>query len=196
MAREAKTQNAEFLRGAAELSLKAAALYKEIGSSERVAAALSLAAKLLEGVDANRAKEIYKEAATMYEVDDKENFANETYKDALNFLIKEKFWDDAIELMKVMCKAYKKLNYTLDAFRLYLSMIILHLNRNDIVAADRTYQEALVLEGFITSEEGVIANDLLRAFENNSSEELKKVQSKQLLTFLDNEVPRLFSCSL
>jgi hypothetical protein len=45
--------------------------------------------------------------------------------------------------MKIMSKAYKKLNYTLDNFRLYLSMIILHLNRNDLVAADRVYQEAL-----------------------------------------------------
>jgi hypothetical protein len=48
--------------------------------------------RLLEDIDPNRAKELYKESAAMYEVDDKEQFASETYKIALNFLVKMKLY--------------------------------------------------------------------------------------------------------
>jgi hypothetical protein len=57
----------------------------------------------LEDIDPNRAKELYKESAAMYEVDDKEQFANETYKTALNFLVKMKLYFFITNILSLSC---------------------------------------------------------------------------------------------
>lgn len=59
--------------------------------------------RLLEDIDPNRAKELYKESAAMYEVDDKEQFANETYKTALNFLVKMKLYFFITNILSLSC---------------------------------------------------------------------------------------------
>jgi hypothetical protein len=46
----------------------------------------------LEEINPNQAKELYKEAIAMYEVDDKEHFASDTYKAAVSFLVKSKLY--------------------------------------------------------------------------------------------------------
>eukprot|EP01121_Diplochlamys_sp_Union-15-3_P008952 TRINITY_DN2409_c0_g1_i6.p1 TRINITY_DN2409_c0_g1~~TRINITY_DN2409_c0_g1_i6.p1 ORF type:complete len:100 (+),score=9.57 TRINITY_DN2409_c0_g1_i6:206-505(+) len=91
------------------------------------------------------ALQYYNECVDLYDADDKQQFASDMYKQALNYFIKLKRWDNAITLLEKMIEVYSSLgsSYISEAWKSHLSIVIIHLAQNDYVAADKYYQSAL-----------------------------------------------------
>src|SRR5687767_1527965 len=53
--------------------------------------------------------------------------------------------DEAIEIVKRMGAIHEKLKQDHDVHKTYLSLIVLHLYRDDYVAADKCYQDGIRL---------------------------------------------------
>jgi hypothetical protein len=145
----------------------------------------------LENDAPTRACELYKEAVELYEIENKENLASELFRNVTSFFIRTQMWNELLELWTRVMKLLQKDQLYVELYRVYLSVIIVHLFRNDYVAADRAYAQFVSTEGFVVSEEAVLANTLLNAFQLNSPEDLKKAQSNILITFLDHEIAKL-----
>jgi len=176
---------------AVELLVSSANSLKEGGLGERAGQVLAKAAKLLETDAPTRANELYKEAVELYEIENKEHMASELFRNVTSFYIRAQMWNDLMELWTRVMKQQQKDQLFVELYRVILSIIIVHLFRNDYVAADRAYAQYAGTEGFVVSDEAVLANTLLNAYQLNSPEDLKKAQSNILITFLDHEIAKL-----
>jgi len=176
---------------AAELFQQSSAYYREQSGSEKSAECLLRAASCLEKSDPDKAVQLCMDACQLYEIDEKEQFAGQAFRTAISLLLRNKKFDETLELMKTQCKIFEKLNHLNDLFKTYLSILVLHLIRDDFVAAEKAYQEFLIFPGYLHSPESVVAGELLDAFEKRNGEALKTCLSKQVFTFLDNQVVKL-----
>eukprot|EP00029_Vermamoeba_vermiformis_P004484 TRINITY_DN15029_c0_g1_i1.p1 TRINITY_DN15029_c0_g1~~TRINITY_DN15029_c0_g1_i1.p1 ORF type:complete len:284 (+),score=120.42 TRINITY_DN15029_c0_g1_i1:39-890(+) len=176
---------------AVELLLSSANSLKEGGLGERAGQVLAKAAKLLETDAPARASDLYKEAVDLYEIENKEHMASELFRNVTSFYIRTQMWTELLDMWTRVMKQLQKDQLFVELYRVYLSIIIVHLFRNDYVAADRAYSQYAGTEGFVVSDEAVLANTLLNAYQLNSPEDLKKAQSNILITFLDHEIAKL-----
>jgi tetratricopeptide (TPR) repeat protein len=180
------------LAEAIELYEKAAQYFMEDGNSEKASENLIKAAKIVEESNSEKAYELAVKACDLLESDEKEIFATEVYKYLTNLLIKSKKFDKLIEHLKRQLNAHQKLNHHNDVAKMVLSLIIIHLYRDDYVAADREYQDSIQTKiGFLGTPEASAANELLNAFEKRDNEALKKCTSKQIFNFLDQPIIRI-----
>jgi tetratricopeptide (TPR) repeat protein len=173
---------------------RAASLYAENGTVEKAAEVLTQAARSLEDTNADAAADLLLEAVDMLEPDAKRG-AGDALKRATALLIRSQRIDRAIDVMGKEIEFLVRTNESgksqHELHRTYLALEVLHLHQNDFVAADRTYNQALSCEGFVSSNEGRAAAELLDAFEKSAPEVLQACLSRQAFTFMDGPVLRL-----
>jgi len=179
------------LEGSADLYSKASQYYRESGSGFNAAENLARAAKMLQDANPERAMEMLKESCEIFEVDDKEHYSGDTFKIAIAIFLKNKKYADCVELMKNQCRIFQKLNQAHDLHKMYLSIVVLHLYCDDVVAANKAYTEFQETLGFPQSQEGIASGELLDAFEKRNNDQIKIITNRQLFTFLDNQVTKI-----
>jgi len=165
--------------------------YRVTGNADKAAELLIKAARWVEGDDAEKAIEFCKTAIEVYEVDEKEHFSGNAYKYAIGLCLKNGRIEQALKFISKQADIHGKLNHESDEFKSWLSILIIHLSRDDYAAAEKSFQDYVCTAGFATSAEGRSAAEILDAFEKRNQEALKKALSKQVFTFLDNEVAKL-----
>jgi len=175
----------------AELYVKACNFYRENGSGFAAAENLAKAAKLIENTDVEKAMDYLKQACELYEIEDKQHFSGDTFKTAVSLFLRHQKFGDTVELLKNQCRVFEKLNQQHDIHKAYLSIIIIHLHCDDYVAANNFYTQFLDTPGFSQSQEGMIAADLLDAFEKRNVDALNACTKKQIFNFLDNQVTKI-----
>jgi len=168
---------------------QAAQLFREDGKPDNAAETLVKAAKLIEDKDPEKACVLAEEACSVFEAEDREIFAPNTFKYAVNLILKQDNLEKALDLYGRLARINMHLNQTMDLSKTYLSMIIIHIKRNDSVSAERVYQDMMVQGP--TSNEGRVASELLQAWEKGTQEEMKAVLAKQTFTFLDQQIMKL-----
>eukprot|EP01100_Stratorugosa_tubuloviscum_P009150 TRINITY_DN3821_c1_g3_i1.p1 TRINITY_DN3821_c1_g3~~TRINITY_DN3821_c1_g3_i1.p1 ORF type:complete len:327 (-),score=146.63 TRINITY_DN3821_c1_g3_i1:66-995(-) len=173
---------------ATDLLIRAANNTKEAGNLERSIDILVKAAKVSEESNPNRAIEIYNEALDIIELCKISGLFNEAFKCFLNFLYKQKKFDLAIGILLKHIEFLNALGQNHNINKAYLCLIILHLTKDDVVAAERTYETAIRSNGFTESNEGGVAGELIDAFDKRLPELLATCLSKQVFTFLDNQI--------
>lgn len=77
-----------------------------------------------------------------------------------------------------------------------LSLVILHLANGDEVAAGKVFTRGCNENGFLNSEEGKIAQDILAAYDERDQKQVQDALTKSgvrksILGFLDNEITKL-----
>jgi len=135
--------------------------------------------------------ELYKHACELYEIDDKEYYGLDCFRNTVNIAIKCQKYEDALETLQKLVVIHTKNNRSNDVFKAYLSLVVVHLQRNDYVGADTAYQKALQYSGFPPSDESRRASELLDAWEHHDPEALAKCTKAQTFEFLDVSVARL-----
>jgi len=108
--------------------------------------------------------------------------------DVIFWLLKQKKYDIAVEQLKIIINVLKKSDKHQGVFEAYLALVIIHLALDDYVAADRTYQEGLGIDGFPSSKESQGAAELLDAFEHGDQGKLDRVVKTQIFNIIDNQV--------
>jgi len=179
------------LEEATQLYEKASMVYRENGSGFNAADNLAKAAKLIEPVNVDKAMDFLKQACELYELEDKEHYSGETFKIAIALFLKNQKYGDTVQLLRNQARVFKKLNQPHDLNKCYLSMIVIYLHCDDVVAANNIFTESLDVAGFSHSQEGGTAADLLNAYENGNAEALKTIINKQIFNFLDNQVCKI-----
>jgi len=157
--------------------------YRVCGNGDKAAELLVKAARWLEADDADKAIEFCKNAIEVFEVDEKDQFSGNAYKYAIGLCIKQGRTEQAIRFISKQADIHGKLHHETDEFKSWLSLIILHLSRDDYAAAEKGFQDYIATAGFATSSEGKASAELLDAYEKRNPEALKKCVAKQVFTF-------------
>jgi len=187
---------------AVEFYQKSSSFYYENNSYDKAAEVLVSAAKydsffvstknerIIEDKDPEKANELCNDAMNIFETEERDHFASTTFRYAINLAVKQANYERSLDLIKRYSVIVIKLKQQNDLNKLYLSAIIIHLKRNDFVAASRAYQDYMG-DGFIGSFEAKAAAELLDAYEKNDPQALQTALGKQTFTFLDHNVIRL-----
>ncbi|EGC38320.1 soluble NSF attachment protein gamma isoform [Dictyostelium purpureum] len=173
------------------LLLESCKLYRTNGNSFQAADNMTKAAKLLEDIDINKTFELLKDACELFELDDKDHFSGDTFKQTISLLLKHKKYEEAIDLMILQNRVFIKLNQNHDLHKSCLSVIAISLATDDIVGAKKKYDQFLDYPSFLHSQEGTTAAELINAFDNHDAEGVKNIVSRHLFNFLDNQVAKI-----
>ncbi|GBG27727.1 Gamma-soluble NSF attachment protein [Hondaea fermentalgiana] len=188
-------------KAAAALFGQAAMVYREEGMAAQASSALTKKGQALADGAASL-PEAHKErdplltealqnmlaACEVLELHNKLVFSKDTYRNALNLVVKMRRWGDAIQVLSKMIPVYKDLNQTSGSHKLRLSAVIIHLQRNDLTAARAAFREGFDDADYLRSEECAAAEDLLRAWEALDVDEVRAVIARPVFTFLERQV--------
>ncbi|GAM21636.1 hypothetical protein SAMD00019534_048110, partial [Acytostelium subglobosum LB1] len=175
----------------ADLLIEASKLYRTNGNSFAAADAMTKAAKMLEDTDLKKALELLHDSCELFELDDKEHFSGDTFKLTISMLLKHKMYSETLELLLAQNRVFVKLDNTHDLHKSCLGAIVINLSIDDLVSAKRRYEDFLIYPSFIHSQEGTNALELIYAFEKNDGEAVKKITSRPLFNFLDNQIAKI-----
>lgn len=174
-----------------KLLLESVKLYRTNGNSFQAADTMTKAAKMLENTDLDKCIQLLVDACELFELDDKDHFSGDTFKQTISMLIKHKKYSESIELMMLQNKVFVKLNQNHDLHKASLGIIVMHLSLDDVVGAKQKYTQFLEYPTFSHSQEGVTSSELIQAFEIQDGEAIKKISARQLFNFLDNSVAKI-----
>ncbi|KAJ3330271.1 hypothetical protein HDU76_006059 [Blyttiomyces sp. JEL0837] len=189
---------AQLLVQQAKKPMDGARLYREAsnyyiahGSADKGAEVLEKAARAVETVDVNLALELYNEACTTYESEDRLRNGVDTFVKTIGFLLRNKRITEAIDFSQRLSDAYYKLQNLPQFNRQALSTVILVLVSGDPVEANkRITRFSNTVMSFEGSDEAQTARGMIEAFNTSDEELLQQLQKAPLVKFLDNEVAR------
>ncbi|XP_042516228.1 gamma-soluble NSF attachment protein [Macadamia integrifolia] len=186
MAKEVGIWNevADFFRTASKF-------YIECGRSQPAADALAKGARLLEEASSDEAIQMYTEACSILEEDDKEQMAFDLYRAATSVYIKLERYADAATFLLRWGLAADKCNAVHSQCKAYLSAIIVYLYADDFKQAQKCYNDCSQIEAFLGSDQNRCATKLLSAYEEGDIEEIKRVSHSSTISNLDHMIIRL-----
>jgi len=172
-------------------------------NSDRAAAMLINAAKVIEKNSVERAVGYYKKACET--VDDGESkLSYDTYKKVIVALTKLRVINEAIDVAMRLNAVYIEKNHANALFKNELTIIILLLYNDKFNVAEDYYSvfcgEKSDQNGtnysdfgnkFLNSEEGITADEILNAYANSDPELMNKATSSFSVKYLDNEVVKI-----
>eukprot|EP01113_Clastostelium_recurvatum_P017995 TRINITY_DN2122_c0_g1_i2.p1 TRINITY_DN2122_c0_g1~~TRINITY_DN2122_c0_g1_i2.p1 ORF type:complete len:343 (+),score=109.44 TRINITY_DN2122_c0_g1_i2:77-1105(+) len=177
---------------AGELYVQASNLYREAGNGIPGADNLIKAAKVYEDKDPAKSMDLLKQACELFEIEDKEHYSGDTFKQTISLLLKHKKYADTVQVLNAQCRMNIKLNQPHDLHKAYLSIIVIYLYCDDLVAAKNAWEKnTMDTPAFPMSQEGTSAAAILDAYEANDNDKLHAATQKQIFNFLDNQVARI-----
>ncbi|KAJ3186125.1 hypothetical protein HK101_009732 [Irineochytrium annulatum] len=175
---------------AAKLYQQASDYFLAHGSPDRAAEMFEKAGKVLEPVDVVGAMEMYKEACSTYETEDKLRAGVDTFTRSIGFAIRSKRLLEAIELSQRLTDIFQKLQNGAYVNKQALSTIVIVLLLGDDVEANKRMSSFSSIPGFLDSEDGHVASDLIEAFQSYDHNLLQASLKRSPIKFLDNEVAK------
>ncbi len=142
-----------------------------LGESPDKAASIYMKAAMCVGdVDTKLATEIVGDACAVFEDEQRGMMANDTFKQAINYLVKKQLYQEAIALLHRQNKVYLQHIKTFepDLYKNCLSIVLLRFQMADYETAEKEYKELCSLAEFNTSAEGIAADGLLDAWNQGS----------------------------
>ena len=171
---------------------KAAELFLEEGRPNTASEAVVKAAKSLESVDPAAASKLYDQALEWIEDGGKEGLAADTYRSAIGHAVRSERWAVAVAILVRFAAACLNINAMNSLCKSYLGAVVVWLHAGDANAAWCTYQDALGVVEFNTSQEAVAAEELFHAYRAADSEAIAGVVSSQhCYTHLEPCIARL-----
>lgn len=171
---------------------RAAELYLEEGRPNTASEAMVKAAKALESGDPAAASSFYNQALEWVEDGGKEGLAADTYRSAIGHAVRSERWAEAVAILVRFAAACLGINAINSLCKSYLGAVVVWLHAGDANAAWCTYQDALGVVEFQTSQEAVAAEELFNAYRAVDSEAIAGVVSSQhCYTHLEPCIARL-----
>ncbi|KAI8809571.1 soluble NSF attachment protein [Cladochytrium replicatum] len=183
-------QQTRRLDEAADLYRRTSDYFLAHGSPDRAAEMLEKAAKAMEPVNLDAAIQLYDDACSTYEAEEKLRFGLDTFKRYIALLIRSKRYAKAVEVSLRLVDANLKIENRSGFNRQGLATVIITLLVGDEVAAGKHFASFASVNGFVDSEDGRTAAELLKAFDSRDSGLLEETLKRSSIQFLDNEVAR------
>ena len=174
------------------LYIDCAELYVEAGRAQTAAEAASRGASALSEVDASKASKLHAKAIRWLEESDKEGQYPDVYRQAALHAVRSRQWSDAIQAeLALALSAYTAGSYS-TACKAYLAAIVVGMYSENGKAAWQTYQDALDVPEFSSSDQAFAAQDLFQAISTADPSVVDEcVERTSCLKFLDNCIVRL-----
>ncbi|XP_041376174.1 gamma-soluble NSF attachment protein-like [Gigantopelta aegis] len=170
---------------------KAALLFQEDGTPDSASLTLEKAAKMVELDFPEKASQLYIKACEVAEIEDKPGKCAEYIGKAARLMTRLRRYDDAAEYFK------KEVNYHLEAEnygllnKVVLGLVLVHLHREDYVAAELVFKSSLSYPDFGASEEAAAVENLLSAYDEGDEEAARQTLSLPLIKYMDNAFARM-----
>ncbi|KMS65251.1 hypothetical protein BVRB_037870, partial [Beta vulgaris subsp. vulgaris] len=162
--------------------------------ARKAAEELTKAAGWIRDENPDQAYALYSDACDIYETEGQTQMAQDLYRTALAFLIRENRLSDAIKLLTKQNKGlFKHIGSFSEAFnKNCLNVCVLHLScRETQEAAIKLTEFQSAPSNFLNSNEGTCAQALVSAFQECDPEALTKAKSDRTLNYVDNQIARL-----
>lgn len=167
-------------------------LYLEEGRPQAAAEAISRGAVALSDANPDVASSLHFKAIEWLEESDKETTFPDIYRQAIMHAVKSKKWVDAVTIELKFAVASYSGNAMSTMAKSYLSAVVIYLYSENGKLAWQTYQDALGVSEFASSDQAFAAEDLIAAYRSKSKETIESAISKHAsFKFLDNCIARL-----
>ncbi|XP_033856884.1 gamma-soluble NSF attachment protein-like [Acipenser ruthenus] len=170
---------------------KASMMYVENGTPDTAAMALDRAGKLIEPVNLEKAVELYQQAASVFENEDRLRQAVELLGKASRLLVRARRFDEAAASIQKEKDIYKEIENYPTCFKKTIAQVLVHLHRNDFVAADRCVRESYSIPGFNSSEDCGAMEKLLEGYDQQDEDQVYSVCNSPLVKYMDNDYAKL-----
>ncbi|KAI1888970.1 hypothetical protein AGOR_G00174250 [Albula goreensis] len=170
---------------------KASMMYVENGTPDTAAMALDRAGKLIEPMDLEKAVNLYQQAASVFENEDRLRQAVELLGKASRLLVRQHRFDEAAVSLQKEKNMYKEIENYPTCFKKTIAQVLVHLHRNDFVAADKCVRESYSIPGFSGSEDCVAMEQLLQGYDEQDEEQVYRVCNSPLVKYMDNDYAKL-----
>ncbi|RHY88705.1 hypothetical protein DYB35_001923 [Aphanomyces astaci] len=162
----------------------AAAYYGETGELGKAAEMLLKGAAALEEVGYTDVEKMYLEACDLMEAQDKPHFAVDVFRKSASFFLKRKAYDDVVANYAKQILLFQAIDQKENMYKAFVSIVVLHLAKPDVVAADQAYMRHLQDDGYLHTDECALSEDLIGAFkrEEDVSFDLTTIPKRVLIT--------------
>ncbi|ESO06693.1 hypothetical protein HELRODRAFT_184947 [Helobdella robusta] len=184
-------EKGDFIR-AGDLVEQASELYLEHGVGDTAAIMLSRGAKMLEQATPEKSIQLYKKACDVAEAQDRMKECTENIGRAARVCIKIKKFDDAAKYIGQELDFMSRTNHGGVLNKLVMGLVLVHLHREDYVAADQSFQKALrQYTGFRDSDEAGPIETFLEAYNDGNGEKAESIARGSLFAYMENEFTKL-----
>ena len=160
-------------------------MYAEASRPQAAAEALSHGGKALEVLDSSLACELYLEACAIFEEENKEPFAMDTYRAAAAAMIRTERYAEAVTVLLRHAGACDRTGASASLARCYLSAVVTYLAMGEPVSAEAGYSDFMEVPQFEKSEEARAAWELLDAYQQCDEAAVKKCAARGVFTGLE-----------
>lgn len=175
-----------------QLTARTAELYLEEGRPAAAAEALAKAARALEEVDAGAAAGLYAQAVGWLEDSGKDSLAGDTYRQAIAHLLRSQRWADAVVMLARFAASCGASGARASQAKAYLSSVVVWLHAGDAAQAWASYQDALAVDAFASSDEAFAAEAVLGAYRGGDAAAVAAaVKAHHAFGHLDSQLARL-----
>nr|XP_009937240.1 PREDICTED: LOW QUALITY PROTEIN: gamma-soluble NSF attachment protein [Opisthocomus hoazin] len=176
---------------AVQLIEKASMMYLENGTPDTAAIALERAGKLIENVSPEKAVQLYQQAASVFENEERLRQALEMLGKASRLLVRGRRLDEAALSLQKEKSIYKEIENYPTCYKKTIAQVLVHLHRNDYVAAERCVRESYSIPGFNGSEDCAALEQLLEGYDQQDQDQVSEVCNLPLFKYMDNDYAKL-----
>ncbi|KAF4024860.1 hypothetical protein G4228_016923 [Cervus hanglu yarkandensis] len=176
---------------AVQLIEKASMMYLENGTPDTAAMALERAGKLIENVDPEKAVQLYQQTANVFENEERLRQAVELLGKASRLLVRGRRFDEAALSIQKEKNIYKEIENYPTCYKKTIAQVLVHLHRNDYVAAERCVRESYSIPGFNGSEDCAALEQLLEGYDQQDQDQVAEVCNSPLFKYMDNDYAKL-----
>ncbi|MBN3324980.1 SNAG protein, partial [Atractosteus spatula] len=176
---------------AVELIEKASMMYVENGTPDTAAMSLDRAGKLIEPINLEKAVKLYQQAASVFENEERLRQAVELLGKASRLLVRARRLDEAAVSIQKEKNMYKEIENYPTCFKKTIAQVLVHLHRNDFVAADKCVRESYSIPGFSGSEDCIALEQLLQGYDQQDEDQVFSVCNSPLFKYMDNDYAKL-----
>ncbi|XP_053323157.1 gamma-soluble NSF attachment protein [Spea bombifrons] len=179
------------LSEAVQLIEKASMMYLENGTPDTAAMALERAGKLIEHVNLEKAVQLYQQSASVFENEERLRQAVELLGKASRLLVRARRLDEAVVSIQKEKNMYKEIENYPTCYKKTIAQVLVHLHRNDFVAAERAVRESYSIPGFSGSDDSIALEQLLEGYDQQDQDQVSDVCNSPLFKYMDNDYAKL-----
>uniref|UniRef100_A0A8C6Y0S3 Gamma-soluble NSF attachment protein n=1 Tax=Naja naja TaxID=35670 RepID=A0A8C6Y0S3_NAJNA len=176
---------------AVELIQKASMMYLENGTPDTAAIALDRAGKVIENINPDKAIQLYQQTASVFENEERLRQAVEMYGKASRLLVRGRRLDEAAQSIQKEKSIYKDIENYPTCYKKTIAQVLVHLHRNDYVAAEKCVRESYSIPGFTESEDYAALEQLLEGYDQQDQDQVSDVCNSPLFKYMDNDYAKL-----
>ena len=163
-------------------------LYQMHGSPESGATVLDKAGKMMESVDARKALDLFKRAATVVMGEDSPRQAAEYMSKVARLLVKLQMYDEAADAIRREIGMHQAIDHAPSVGRLTVVLVLVQLARGDQVAAEKAFKE---WGNYCEVPEVQTLEMLLQAYDNEDADAAKAALNSPFIKHMDVEYAKL-----